>query len=208
MKNSFPGPSDYNTMRENSSEIIRKSYNAISFQPHGSIHIKSRELLNHPGPGAYKIPCAKSGTAFTFAQKYDFNIPHSKPLNRRLLIKRDTHSPNYIAPTNYIGKSPGVKINPPSITKRKKEKEIGPGTYIINNLESGPRYTIGERRSLSIQEEVIPGPGAYKSEKVMKYFQPILRKSIIKRNKPKEEFETPGPATYSPRISSTIPSCK
>ena len=82
----------------------------MSFDYHGAEKKYVKEEGVKLGPGAFTLPEPKRGPAFAFGDRFDgIPLDHPKLLMRRKLVDRKECHPEFCAPLNYMGNSPGVK---------------------------------------------------------------------------------------------------
>ena len=154
-----------------------------------------------------------TGPKYTLGYRFD-GIPFDHPAltERRQLVKKDLSQPEFRYLPGTIGKSPGVKFNPPRSssainTSRLLMNRLGPGSYnpiIKEKIQSHIMVKTQERPQTTLR---VPGPGKYKPEDAFNYIHQSMSKTISTRTNAHKEGMgrcTPGPGSYQTDVIKQI----
>ena len=155
-----------------------------------------------------KSPSDLGGFKYTFgARSYDIPFDSKRLNNFRRLAKRKEPQPELYCPPDTIGKSPGVKLDPPRThTSVNKTFSLGPGSYDLIGTNKVPTYIMKKPKEQLRSSSTAPGPGSYFQDgymdNLMNYLHPPLTKSMGRNFLPLKRAtskDAPGPGSYDPK---------
>lgn len=166
---------------------------------------------------ASKLPPAIGGLKFTFGSRSEQLPLENKRLRQfRRLAKSDEPQPGLYCFPSTIGKSPGVRLDPPRTrVSVNKTFSLGPGSYSPFEATKVPTHIMKRPKEHLRAATTAPGPGNYFQDtymdNLMNYMHPPLAKSMgrvfqsVKRSASKD---VPGPGSYSLDLERKIPGPK
>eukprot|EP00826_Nyctotherus_ovalis_P030302 TRINITY_DN2413_c0_g1_i5.p1 TRINITY_DN2413_c0_g1~~TRINITY_DN2413_c0_g1_i5.p1 ORF type:complete len:362 (-),score=83.48 TRINITY_DN2413_c0_g1_i5:147-1232(-) len=164
-----------------------------------------------------KLPSAIGGFKFTFGSRSSELPLESKRLRQfRRLAKSNEPQPGLYCFSSTIGKSPGVRLDPPRTRVFvNKTFSLGPGSYSPMETANVPTHLMRRPKEHLRAATTAPGPGNYFQDtymdNLMNYMHPPLAKSmgrVFQSAKRSASKDTPGPGSYSLDVKRKIPGPK